>query len=159
MFTNVVWATDGSEHAERAREYATRIAQRDGATLHVAHVVEKLVGARVAGQNANLDEEQLDVRIRRQAEAIAAEHGIDVKLHLITGRTGDVALRIAEIAHDTGADLIVIGTRGHSAVVGAVIGSVTQRLLHVAGCAVLAVPPLRAHDAAVEREPALTTAG
>ncbi len=159
MFTNVVWATDGSEHADRALEYAIEIAQRDGSTLHAAHVVEKLVGARVAGENVNLDEEQLDARIRSQVDAIAGEHGVKVKLHMISGRAGDVAHGIVEIAGECDADLIVIGTRGHSAVVGAVIGSVTQRLLHLANCAVLAVPPLREGAEGSQPQQSLSTAG
>src|SRR5665213_4411081 len=50
MFTNIFWATDGSEHADRALQYAADIAQSDGAELHVVHVIEKLPGAQVAGQ-------------------------------------------------------------------------------------------------------------
>jgi nucleotide-binding universal stress UspA family protein len=74
---------------------------------------------------------------------LQTEHGLDVRLHMTTGRAGDVPQRIVEIAQEVGGDLIVVGTRGHSAVVGAVIGSVTQRLLHHAQCAVLAVPPIK----------------
>jgi nucleotide-binding universal stress UspA family protein len=36
MFTNIIWATDGSEHSDRALDYAIQMAQRDGAGLHVA---------------------------------------------------------------------------------------------------------------------------
>jgi len=159
MFTNVVWATDGSDHATRALDYGAQFAARDGGTLHVAHVVEKLVGVRVAGQNANLDEEDLETRIKAQADAAAADYGIKVEVHITAGRSGEVANRIAEVARETHADLIVVGTRGHSAVVGAMIGSVTQRLLHVAHCAVLAVPPPREGPEHPEPEQAATAAG
>ncbi len=149
MFNNVVWATDGSAHADRALEYAKRLTQRDGGTLHVTHVVEKLVGARVAGQEANLDEAEIEVKIREQARA-AERDGLHVKLHVSAGHSGEIFRRIAEEAADANADVIVVGTRGHSAVVAAVIGSVTQRLLHVAGCPVLAVPPSRDFRAEAE---------
>jgi len=35
----------------------------------------------------------------------------------------------------------VTGTRGHTALAGVIVGSVAQRLLHVAPCPVLVVPP------------------
>jgi nucleotide-binding universal stress UspA family protein len=47
---------------------------------------------------------------------------------------------VAAVAAETNADAIVCGTRGHSALTGAILGSVAQRLLHVAPCAVIAVP-------------------
>jgi nucleotide-binding universal stress UspA family protein len=54
---------------------------------------------------------------------------------------GGPAHSIAEIAAKADADLIVVGTRGHSAVGGLLVGSVTQRLLQIADQPVLAVPP------------------
>jgi nucleotide-binding universal stress UspA family protein len=58
------------------------------------------------------------------------------------GQTGKIANRILEIVGDVGADLIVVGTHGHSALGTVVLGSVTQRLLHAGHCPVLAVPPV-----------------
>jgi nucleotide-binding universal stress UspA family protein len=151
MFTNIVWATDGSELADRALGYAADIASRDGAALHVVHVIEKVAGGRMAGQfNAYLNEEQLDDKIRRQTRELADEGKVTATLHLTAGRSADIPRRIAEVATETQADLIVVGTRGHAAVVGALVGSVTQRLLHIAPCPVLAVPPVRT---AVESPP------
>ena len=54
---------------------------------------------------------------------------------------GGPAHPIAEIAEEANADLIVAGTRGHSPVAGLLVGSVTQRLIHIARCPVLVVPP------------------
>ena len=143
MFKNVVWATDGSAHADRALEYAKRLVPPDGGTLHVVYIVEKLLGPRIAGQDANVNERQIEAKIQDQARR-AAHDGLHVRLHMVTGHSGDIYRRIADQAAAADGDVIVVGTRGRSAVVGAVIGSVTQRLLHVAGCPVLAVPPSRA---------------
>jgi nucleotide-binding universal stress UspA family protein len=54
---------------------------------------------------------------------------------------GGPAHAIASIADGANADLIVVGTRGHSPVAGLLLGGVTQRLLHIAHQPVLAVPP------------------
>jgi nucleotide-binding universal stress UspA family protein len=51
-----------------------------------------------------------------------------------------------------GADVVVVGTRGHTAIGGLLLGSVTQRLLHVAPCPVLAVPALGSAVEEPERE-------
>lgn len=144
MFTNIVWATDGSAHADRALDYATAIAGREDAHLHVVHIVEMLVGGRVAGQKVFLNEDQIDAKINEQARQAFAEHRIQATVHMTPSGTGNIADRIAEIAADASADLIVVGTRGHSSFAGLMLGSVTQRLLHVAGCPVLAVPPIKA---------------
>lgn len=155
MFRNIVWATDGSPHADRAFEFARDLARQEGATLHVTHVVEKLVGVRLAGQNAYLDEPNIQAKIKQQASDAAAG-GVEVKLHMPFGHIGEIAPLISDVAGANHADLIVVGTHGHSATVAAVVGSVTQRLLHITGCPVLAVPPDRA---APHRDAAADTVG
>jgi nucleotide-binding universal stress UspA family protein len=54
--------------------------------------------------------------------------------------TGGPAHVIADAAAKESADVIVTGTRGHTALAGVFLGSVAQRLLHLAGCPVLVVP-------------------
>jgi nucleotide-binding universal stress UspA family protein len=156
MFTKVIWATDGSDHADRAMPLAVQVAKTDGAELHVVHVVEKLVGTRVAGMDALVDEDEIKAKVARQAKAIAAEHGVKTSIQVVAALGNHVADRIAEIARDTGADLIVVGTRGHGALGSFVLGGVTQRLLHVSACPVLSVPPSIATEAQKSPEPAVT---
>lgn len=158
MFSNIVWATDGSEHADRALDYATRLADNERARLHVVHIVETIVGGRVAGQNALLNEDQLDAKIQAQAREVSRQYRIETTVDMTPSGISNIADCIAEIAADSSADLIVVGTRGHSRIRGLMLGSVTQRLLHVASCPVLAVPPVRATPADSTERPAATTA-
>ncbi len=141
MFTEVVWATDGSEHADRALVHAVEAATRDRAELHVVHVAEKLMSGRASGQDVFADEPGLTAKIQHQVRAIVEEHGLVTRIHVVPGLTSHVADQIADVAAELGAELIVVGTRGRGAVGTLLLGSVTQRLLHVARCPVLAVPP------------------
>ena len=67
MFDKIVWATDGSEHADRALGYARQLAKADGASLHVIHIIEKFAGSRAKGQEQHADEPEIDDKIKRQA--------------------------------------------------------------------------------------------
>ena len=50
---------------------------------------------------------------------------------------------LADHARAGDADVIVVGTRGRTTLAGLLLGSVTQRLMHVSPCPVLAVPSAR----------------
>ena len=67
---------------------------------------------------------------------------------------------IGAAAANEEADVIVTGSRGHTALAGVFLGSVAQRLLHVAPCPVLVVPSLdanaRAKAAVADREATVT---
>ena len=127
MFKTIVWATDGSEAADMALPYAKALAEGDGRQLFVVHGKELLVG-RAGGYPVLADEDELEAKIRHQVDEARIE-GIDATFKLVT-----------DVARDVGADVIVVGTRGHAPVAGLLLGSVTQRLLHIAPCPVLAVP-------------------
>ena len=140
MFKSIVWATDGSENAERALTYAKALAKEGNASLLVAHVVEKYASHSAAGLAVHADEELVRERLERLVEALSKE-GLDATLKIVMHVGPQPAHEIADIARDRGADLIVVGTRGHGAISGLVLGSVVQRLLHLAPCPVLVVAP------------------
>ncbi len=138
MFKTIVWATDGSEAADRALPFAKALAGQSGRSLVVMHCKELLVG-RGGGFPVLADEEDLQAKIRRQV-ADLREEGLDATFRPLTSVGSHAAHTISGAARDAGADVIVVGTRGHSPVAGLLLGSVTQRLLHVAPCPVLVIP-------------------
>lgn len=142
MFKRILCATDGSARAERALELATTLAGDADATLDVVHVIEYLGGGRGAGIDARPDEPEIRARLQHQTAALA-QRGVPCRTHLPHAVEAHTAQTIAELARELDADLIVVGSRGHSALVGAILGSVTQRLMHEAPCPVLALPPAR----------------
>jgi nucleotide-binding universal stress UspA family protein len=153
MYKTIVWATDGSQAADRALPYAKELAAAGDAALLVVHSEEIYTG-RASGYTVFADEQELEEKIRGQV-AEAREEGLDATLKLIRRTATGPARMIADAARDVGADVIVVGTRGHGPLAGLLVGSVTQRLLHVAPCPVLAVPT-GAH--APEHEPERETA-
>jgi nucleotide-binding universal stress UspA family protein len=138
MFKTIIWATDGSQGAERALATALELAREEDAKLLVVHA-----DARVRGRAGNApvfaDEPDIVMALEKKVEDLEGL-GCNAELVVVHGARdpGDL---IAEIAQDRAADVIVVGTRGHGRVAGMLLGSVTQRLLHAATCPVLAVPP------------------
>ena len=104
----------------------------------IAHVEQDVAGK--GGAPIPITEDEIQAEIREQVKRLAAD-GIETSVEMRNVILGGPAHPIAEIAEDANADLIVAGTRGHSPVAGLLLGSVTQRLLHIARSPVLVVPP------------------
>jgi nucleotide-binding universal stress UspA family protein len=142
MFKTIVLGLDGSEYADHALRVAQGLALEDGARLEVVHVREIIVPGKgaIGPPTRRVTEGELEAKVRRQVAELSGA-GIETRLHHITDLAGSPAKDIAAVADETGADLIAVGTRGLGLVVGLIVGSVTHRLLQVAPCSVLAVPP------------------
>ena len=140
MFETIVWATDGSELADRALPYVKELALANGSRIVAVHANELLRG-RFGGAPLIADEPDVREQIERQVEELKAE-GFDAELKVNSG-TADIAELVAYAAAQVDADLIVVGTHGHGGLRSAVVGSVTRGLLHRADCPVLAIPPER----------------
>jgi nucleotide-binding universal stress UspA family protein len=139
MFEVIVWASDGSEHSDRALDYARGLAEAKSARLVAVHVKEVIVG-RAGGYPVQVDEEEVEQKIKGQAKDLK-DAGINASYEQRGTTAGGAAHAIADAAKEAGAELVVVGTRGQGPISGLLLGSVTQRLLHIAPCPVLAVPP------------------
>lgn len=81
-----------------------------------------------------LEEYGLELLRSRTDEATAA--GVKAQF---TQNTGSPGKTICEIARNWGADLIIMGRRGHSGLTELIMGSVSNYVLHHAPCSVLTV--------------------
>jgi nucleotide-binding universal stress UspA family protein len=138
MFENIVLAVDGSEYSHRAIDYAGSLADRYEANLWLVHVFshtsdllgyadyEKLYAKRKSAGQTILDD------ARRALEGKSNR----VQDVLLEGSEAEAILKVAE---DHQADLIVMGTRGFGAVKGLLVGSVSRKVIHLAGCPVMVV--------------------
>lgn len=139
----VVVGIDGSEGSKRAAEHATGIARKWEAKLLIVTVVrtpegwwglggapptpEALSAALIEGQKVILD----------QAEESLDLEGIDYEM---VQELGDPVNRMLAVCEERSADVLVIGRRGAGLVERVVLGSVADRLAHLAPCPVLLVP-------------------
>jgi nucleotide-binding universal stress UspA family protein len=140
MFRTVIWATDGSDAADTALPMVEELAGAADRLIVVHH--DEILAGRAGGLPVAANEDELIVKIQDQTARLR-EHGLAAELKIVKGVSSRSAHVIADVAIAEHADLIIVGTRGLGPVTGLVLGSVTQRLLHLAPCPVLAVPPAR----------------
>jgi nucleotide-binding universal stress UspA family protein len=138
VFKTVIWASDGSAAAERSLPLAKGLAQSSGARMMVVYVKEVGLGSAAAAV-ADLHEDEGQAAVQRTVEALKQD---GIAAEFVTGNVmvGGVAQVIADFAREVKADLIVTGTRGRNPLVAILVGSVTNRLLEISPCPVLAVP-------------------
>jgi nucleotide-binding universal stress UspA family protein len=140
MFKRIVWATDGSEAADHALPIAQTLAEDSGGHVFVVHITEFAMPGKAGGSYpVHADEDLLMTKIEGQVAAL--EHaGVGATLETGTTHSLGAAHAIATAAEQVDAELIVVGTRGHTVLAGLLLGAVTQRLLHIAPCPVLVAP-------------------
>jgi nucleotide-binding universal stress UspA family protein len=143
--TRMLLATDGSEEAELATIRAVELAQRTDAELHVVHVgvVPSFLVSYpgTLGYEGRLYEqiqEQSRELLRKESWRVKVAGGTVARAHL---RMGEVDLEIVSLAKELGADLIVMGCRGHRGIRRAIEGSVSDGVIRHAPCPVLVVRP------------------
>jgi nucleotide-binding universal stress UspA family protein len=130
----IVVGFDGSEHSRKALERAVEIA--NGATVAVVSAVH--VEGFLGGGISPIDPAEAEARTRALAQAREYLEGRGVNGVFIEGN-GNPADVLVEEAQDSGADVIVVGTRGRNAAKRVVLGSVSTNVVHHAPCDVLVV--------------------
>jgi nucleotide-binding universal stress UspA family protein len=153
MFETIVWATDGSELADRALLSVIDLARKHHSKIVAVHANELLKG-RFGGAPLLSDEPELIAKIEGQVAELR-EIGLPAELKVVNG-THEVPVLIADAAKEVEAGLIVVGTHGWGGFRSAVLGSVARGLLHAAWCPVLSIPPEREH-VATEKADLVTT--
>jgi nucleotide-binding universal stress UspA family protein len=132
---------DGSEDALRALAHAIgELRGQTGAELHVLNVQTPPIHP-WPGKLVSPD--VIDDELRRVGETIvaAAERPAALARVACTShvRIGNAAAEIADCARELGCDAIVMGTHGHGRVAHLVLGSVANKVVHLAGIPVTLV--------------------
>jgi nucleotide-binding universal stress UspA family protein len=148
MGGSIVCGIDGSADSRAAVKVAAQLADRLGKTLILAHVAEfahvpnaaaypfgGIAGPTPIAEEAESEEEAA----ARLLECVADDAGVaDAERRVAIGHPAE---RLADLADEEDADLIVVGSRGRGALKAAFLGSVSYNLVGVARCPVLIVPP------------------
>ena len=131
----IVVGFDGSEHARKALARAADLAGDDTEVAVVCAADLARLLRDPTGGAAPVDPADAEARAAALAEAKSylKERGIEGRLVEGHGNAADVIVQEAE---DSGADLIVVGTRGLKRLV---LGSVSTNVVHHAPCDVLVV--------------------
>jgi len=138
MFGKILCANDGSERAARALAVAISIAKDNRSELHMVSVEE----IDYVPEFIEEVREEAGTAARRfhkvlqRARAMAEEKHVAIRTHVLTGH----AVRdIVALAAELKADLLVVGSTGHSQFYERMLGSRADRLVHLAHCPVLVV--------------------
>ena len=137
-------AIDGSSESALALETAASLTWPAGAHLEVLTVLPTEaewyggpwdVGVAYVPSDDVRDRLRIDREaLLERAVARLRRPGIGVAARLVTGRAASV---IVDVAEEIGADLVILGARGHGAIEQAFLGSVSAEVVDQTHCSVL----------------------
>ncbi len=147
MVARILVAVDGSDHAERAVDFAAELTTCFSVPLTILNVVSTTSPVpMVMGTYAELEQIWLNARgaleeageelveaAKRRAEAAGAAD-VDTRVEV-----GSPARTITDVATEIGADVIVMGRRGLGDLKGLLLGSVSHKVAQVADATVITV--------------------
>lgn len=139
----IVVGVDGSEGSTRAAEYAAAIARHWKAKLYLVTVVRTPEGWWGIG-GAPPSPEALSAALIEGQQKILSDVEEHLELDDIEHETleelGDPVGRLIDVCETNNADLLVIGRRGAGLAERIILGSVADRLCHLATCPVVVIP-------------------
>lgn len=138
MLKTIVVPVDGSEGASKAAKFAGNMAKLVGAEVILMYVYDTPTAsamglARQTREELERVKEEIAKGSFQSADAVV---GVPAK-HYVT--FGHPAHEIVNYAKQVKADLVVMGSRGLSQMEGLLLGSVSDRVVHHAHCAVTIV--------------------
>lgn len=140
MYKKILVPTDGSEFAQKAEKHALFLAKTTSADIYALSVTENNF---VNGLPLDDEVYQLNQLLKQRSEDNIKEfeemdETSGIKFHGII-REGSPAKTILEVAKEEDIDLIVIGSSGKSGFDRFIMGSVAEKVVNAAKCAVLVI--------------------
>ena len=134
---SIVVGYDGSACGEAALEEALRIAPAlgDEVTVVFGYAPPGIWGGEIAEHEEAIEE--LGEKVLGKARRQAAAGGLEIGEELVPKRGVEALIEVADARE---ARMIVVGSFGESALKGIILGSTTNKLLHLTDRPVLVVP-------------------
>ncbi|WP_408007619.1 universal stress protein [Pseudalkalibacillus sp. A8] len=138
MFTKILLASDGSDHAMRAAEKASFIAQCDEtAKVTVVYVIDGATSKTdVLSEGSKEAIEEKRKRRLQNTEEILINNNVPYEIKVLKGEPGP---SIVKYANENLFNLVVIGSRGLNTFQEMVLGSVSHKVAKRAQCPVMIV--------------------
>ena len=144
---HILVATDGSDPAHRAVELGARLAKQLKGLLKIIHVANSddftlnYQTDDYARWQDRTDSDRMNA-ISEEKLKIARQWTENLGLSNVQfeRQTGDAATSIIDAARRDNVDIIVLGKRGRGRLSGLLLGSVSQKVVSLAPCAVIVVP-------------------
>ena len=139
MYKKILVPTDGSEFAKKAQKHALFLANASGAEIIAVSVTENnFVNGLPLDEEIKLLNDMLKERSEENLSEFDKINEYDVKINHVI-REGSPAKVILEVANEEDIDLIVMGSSGKSGFDRFIMGSVADKVVNSAKCAVLVV--------------------
>jgi len=139
MISTILVPSDGSKTARQAAVYAVDLAKQLGASIIVLNVIDQrafVANMISAGDSPRLTQEPVEDYLKEAAAEITSDikkicdnKNVASKIVIRKGHPAEVIIKEAKKSR---ADLIVMGSRGKSALSAAVLGSVSYGVIHSA---------------------------
>ena len=137
---SILVAVDGSPHSLKGVREAAELAKAMGLKLELANVLPPILLSpavyaetimKLEQGNREAAQETLD-----KAKKVATELGVEADTVILSGAPAEALADLAQSEHVWG---VVIGAKGHGAVTRVLLGSVTDRLVHICNKPVLVI--------------------
>ncbi len=138
MYTTLICAIDLSDESEAIVNKAIKLTQHDAERIHLVHACEHPITGygETTGRNHQVTESQIRQDVFPELKRIAEKHEIPQdNIHIPFGKPADA---IHTLSDELEADLIIVGSHGHSGL-RLLLGSTANSVIHGAGCDVLTV--------------------
>lgn len=137
--TRILVPTDFSKTSDKALIYALSFASRFGCEITLVHVIEPPPYPQFGYAHIPLQEAKLKKAARKKL-AVLCQEATDAGVACASVvRNGSAFHEIVEQAREEDDDLIIISTRGRSALTHLLLGSTAERVVRHARCPVLVV--------------------